>query len=391
MKTFSRAMVAVVLTVLCILGFAGAAHAQDPDLAVVVDAIEQNGRYLERDVDAAALEAIDRANADGIAFVRLDTNAQVPTFASAVSAELDARNSQYGAVLVLTNSGIWSRGVPEASAAGDAVTPLFGAGQIGDGIDQFTALLGGAARGGSSTTGSESTSSGGGFPWIIPIILIIGGFFLFNMLRGRKKTRAASAKAIEDDRAEIIEQLKANADRVIDLGDEVIKAKDPELISIYEEASATYQNVSNEIRNATTAAEVDALDDQIDKAEWQFEVLEAKLTGQTPPPFLDTDAPPPPTPSAGPPSTPPPPGPVSAAERDEQFRRQGQNPRPLPRRNPRVPTRSQRGRGMGGMLGKMALSVLMSMLMGGRLGSPNTSRRSSRRSGGGYGGIRSPF
>ncbi len=391
MKTFSRATVAVVITALVMLGFAATANAQDPDLAVVVDAIEQDGRYVERDVDDAALAAIDRANADGIAFVRLDTNAEAPTFASAVSAELDARNSKYGAVLVLTNSGVWSRGVPEASAAGDAVTPLFGAGQIGDGIDQFTTLLGGAAQGGNSSTGAEPTSSGGGFPWIIPIILIIGGFFFFNMLRGRKKTRVANAKAIEVDRAEIIEQLKANADRVIDLGDEVIKAKDPELISIYEEASAAYQNVSNEIRNATTAAEVDALDDQIDKAEWQFEVLEAKLTGQTPPPFLDTDAPPAPTSSDKIPSTPPPPGPVSAAERDAQFRRQGQDPRPLPRRNPRVPTQTRRGSGMGGMFGKMALSVLMSMLMGGRLGSPNTSRRSNRRGGGGYGGIRSPF
>ncbi len=387
MKTFSRATVAVAITALLTLGFAVAANAQDPDLTVVVDAIEQDGRYIERDVDAAASAAIDRANAEGIAFVRLDTDAEAPTFASAVSAELDARNSSYGAVLLLTNSGVWSRGVPEASAAGDSVTSLFGAGQIGDGIDQFTALLGGAAQGGNTSAATETTSSGGGFPWIIPIILVIGGFFLFNMLRGRKKTRVASEKAIEVDRAEIIEQLKANADRVIDLGDEVIKARDPELISIYEEASAAYQNVSNEIRNATTAEEVDALDDQIDKAEWQFEVLEAKLTGQTPPPFLDTDAPPPPTA----PTTPPPPGPVSAAERDAQFRRQGQDPRPLPRRNPREQTQTRRGSGMGGMFGKMALSVLMSMLMGGRLGRPTTSRRSDRRSGGGYGGIRSPF
>ncbi len=400
MRNLTRAIAAAILLGAITFAVANGADAQNVDLTEVVDSIEATGRYIERDVDANAETAIDGANADGIAFVRLDTSGDPAEFANAIAGELEARSSQYGAVLALTNSDLWGTGVAEAGPAAAEVTSLFGSGQIADGINQFTTLLNGAAIGANtgSPTDSDTSSAGAGSGALILalVILAIGAFFLFNLMRGRKKTRAAESKGIEDDRSEIIEQLKANADRVIDLGDEVITAKDPELISIYEEASAAYQNVSNEIRGAKTAAEVDALDDQIDKAEWQFEVIEARLTGQTPPPFLDDDNPPapnvptskqPPPPNASSPGSSPT---LSPAERDAQMRRQSGDPRPLPQRNPRVQTR-RRGGGMGGMLGKMALSVVMSMLMGGRLGRPTTSRRTDRRTGGGFGGVRGPF
>ncbi|MFW2383399.1 MAG: hypothetical protein ACN4GZ_16715 [Acidimicrobiales bacterium] len=364
----------------------GGALAQTVDIEAIVDEIEQNGFYLERAVTAETEAAIERANQKGVAFVRLDNNSQSSATAEEIFAELKSRGSSYGAVIVLTNASVFARGVNSAAASlTDDITQTFGGGDIAGGIDQYLANLGNDAAG-----GLESPDSGGGFPWIVPILLVIAGFFVLNMLRGRRKTRAAEAKSLETDRLEIIEQLKANADRVIELGDDVIEAKDPELISIYEEASAAYQNVSNEIRNASTVAEIDVLDDQIDKAEWQFEVIEAKLTGRVPPPFVDDDddgssSPQPPAP------TPPPPT-MSPAERDDQYRRQGQPPRPLPKRNPRQRHEpEQRGSGMSGAFGKMAMSLIISMLMGSRLGQPQQSRRSNRRSGGGYGGVDMPF
>jgi hypothetical protein len=361
----------------------GGALAQTVDVEEIVDQIEQDGQFLERGVTAEAESAIERANAQGVAFVRLDNNSQSSATAEEIFAELRSRGSTYGAVIVLTNASVFARGVNSAATSmTDTITQVFGNGDIAGGIDQYLANLGSDAAG-----GLDTPEGGGGFPWIVPILLVIAGFFLINVMRGRRKTRQVEAKNLEVDREEIIEQLKANADRVIDLGDEVIQAKDPELISIYEEASAAYQNVSNEIRNATTPAEVDVLDDQIDKAEWQFEVIEARLSGQNPPPFLDDDQhesqPPPPT---------PPPHSLSPAERDAQLRRQGQAPRPLPKRSPRQRYQPQQRRsGTGGALGKMAMSVILSMLMGGRLGQPRQSRRSSRRGGGGYGGINMPF
>ena len=360
------------------------------DVEAIADEIEATGRFLEASVVGEADAAIDRANAQGVAFVRLDNGSDSAATAENIAAELKSRGSQYGSVIVLTQASVFARGVDgAANALTDDITNTFGGGDIERGIDQYLANLGNAAQGG---FGDVSTSSGSSATWLVPIILAIGAFLLFNMWRGRRKTRATEAKTIEEDRLEIIEQLKANADRVIDLGDEVIQNGDSELTSMYEEASAAYQNVSNEIRNAKTIAEVDALDEQIDKAEWQFEVIEAKLTGQTPPPFLDSDrpadSPPPPT---APANTPPPPSPsASPAQRDAELRRR--EARPLPQRNPRQRYEPQRRRssGVGGALGKMAMSVMISMLMGGRLGQPRSSRRSQRR-GGGYGGINMPF
>ncbi len=366
------------------------AHAQSVDIEAIADQIEASGSYLERSVTGEAEAAIGRANGNGVAFVRLDNASQSSEIAETLLAELQSRNSSYGAVVVLTNAAVFARGKGNsASALTDSITQTFGGGDIAGALDQYLANVGNDAAGGFSDSATTSGSSGG-FPWIVPILLAVGAYFLFNMMRGRRKTKKEEIKTLEEDREEIIEQLKANADRVIDLGDEVIQAGDPELISIYEEASAAYQNVSNEIRNADTIAKVDVLDDQIDKAEWQFEVIEARLTGQTPPPFLDTDA----TPDQPAPPAPTPPAPqASPAERDAQLRRRGQQPRPLPRRNPRYqPRQQQRRSGMGGMFGKMAISVLMSMLMGGGLGQPRQSRRTQRRrSGGGYGGIQMPF
>ncbi len=365
--------------VLALLLPAGSAGAQTVDIEAVADEVDATGRYLERDVDAAALEAIDRANADGVAFVRLDTPQDGASAAQELAVELASRDSRYGAVIVLTNNSVYARGVSETlSAVPPDVTNLFGNGQIAEGIDAVVDNLDGAARGGDPrNTGSD----GGGFPWILVVVLAIGAFLLVNMVRGRRKTRKLEAKTIEDDRAEIKEQLRANADRVIELGDEVIATKDAELIAVYEEASRAYQNVSTEIDNAKTAAEVDALDDQIDKAEWQFEVIEAKLSGKPAPPFVDDDEPDEPPPPAPPPV-------ASPAERDAQLRRRTQPPRPLPRRNPRTrmdPPASSTGSLLGGTFGRLAMSVIVSLLMGGRLGRPRMSRRSSRR--GGYGGF----
>jgi hypothetical protein len=383
MRRISRATFTAAILLLATLTVGGAALAQTVDVEAVVDQIEQEGRFLERSVPAEADAAIDRANGQGVAFVRLDNSSQSSATAEEIFAELGSRGSSYGAVIVLTNASVFARGVnTSATSLTDSITQTFGGGDIAGGIDQYLANLGDDAAG-----GLDTPDSGGGFPWIVPILLVIAGFFLINMMRGRRKTKAIETKNLEADREEIIEQLKANADRVIDLGDEVIEVKDPELISIYEEASAAYQNVSNEIRGATTPAEVDVLDDQIDKAEWQFEVIEAKLTGRTPPPFRDDD-----DESPRPPAPAPPPPAASPAERDAQFRRRGQPPRPLPQRNPRQRSQPQQRRaGMGGTLGGMAMSVLISMLMGGRLGQPRQSRRSSRRRGGGYGGIKMPF
>ena len=358
------------------------------------DAIQSTGRFVEAGSVSAEVEAaIQRANAQNVAFVWLNQNGEGLNAARSISTELGSRQSRYGAVIVLTESSVFAAGVDEAGPAmNDATTQIFGTGNVAGGIDAYLARLGGAASAGAPSTG-------GGFPWIIPILLAVFAFIGFRMWSGRRKTKTAESIAIEDDRAEIKEQLKNNADRVMTYGDRVIKSGDAELISMYEEASRTYQDVSQSVDGAQTATEVDLLDDRIDKAEWQFDVIEAKLENRTPPPFphdslaLDDDSGTPPPPSRGR-RTPPPPSRTTSTRSDapalgrDESVLEGSPSRPQAR--PRTSQR-RRSSGMGGMLtggmGRMLMSVLASVLLGGGLGQPRTSRRTQRRTGGDLGSI----
>lgn len=390
------------LVALLVVGV-GPTAAQDVNINVpeVADAIESSGRYLELS-DSSVTAAIDRANAENVAFVWLDQNGNGDVAARSIMTELGARQSSYGAVVVLTSTGVWSAGVEAAGPAlDDATTGIFQS-DVGQGLDTFVDRLSGSAT-------SGAPSSGGGFPWIIPLLLAVVGFIGFRMWSGSRKTKRVELKTIEDDRAEIKEQLKNNADRVMTFGDRVIKSGDSELISMYEEASRTYQDVSQGVNDAKTATEVDLLDDRIDKAEWQFDVIEARLENRTPPPFpVDPDdGPVPPAPGgtrtgsrnrslgestglgSGATNAPPPPtgrGSSPALGRDESvFGGRQTRPAQQPQRRPRS------GGGLGGMMrggmGRMALSILASVLMGGGLGRPRTSRRTQRRTGGDLGSI----
>ncbi|NNE96834.1 MAG: hypothetical protein HKN24_12480, partial [Acidimicrobiales bacterium] len=87
------------------------ATAQTVDIEAIVDQIEASGSFLERGVPAEADAAIQRANQQGVAFVRLDNSSESSSIAEEVFAELKSRGSQFGAVIVLTNASVYARGV----------------------------------------------------------------------------------------------------------------------------------------------------------------------------------------------------------------------------------------------------------------------------------------
>ncbi|MDA3038204.1 MAG: hypothetical protein O3C27_01520, partial [Actinomycetota bacterium] len=265
-----------------------------PSLTELVDEVERTGRYLEQATDRSITTAIDRANEQGIAVVWIVGNDTEAT-AKDVLSVLDGTRSSYRTVVVIGDSTYWAEStVYDAASAAELMVPDLAAGRVADAIDAFTAAVGGnpaTSDSGSGASGSDGAGSGGGVPWIPVLLVAAAGFFAFRFFAGRRKAKRIERNLIEIDRAEIAEQLKNNADRVIVLGDQVIARKDAELIRIYEEASAAYQEVSTELEHASTVEQINLLDDKIDKAEWQFEVIEARIEGRTPPAAPAPDAP----------------------------------------------------------------------------------------------------
>ncbi|MGH1493907.1 MAG: hypothetical protein ACRBK7_31690 [Acidimicrobiales bacterium] len=373
---------------------AAGAHS-DP---VIINSLNDTGRYLELTDDSLDV-ALDAANADGIAFAWLDQGGDsrvAESLADDFIEDLDEIGSRYRTVMVLTSEGFAASSTAftsdQISAALDASFDSFAAGAASRGVDQFSLTLSGFLSGQTTATttgngaGTGGAGSGGGIGFgtiILGIAVLGGGFLMFRRFSNNRKLKRQEAIETEEDRAEIKEQLKNNADRVITLGDRVIASGNQQLIKRYEEASATYQDVSQSVDGAQTGAEVDELDDRIDHAEWQFEAIEAELSGLPIPrspaerAAAEIPAPTAPAPSGQNDDTV-----VTSPRTGRQYPAPGAS-RSAGRR--RTTGRSTgRSRGMGGMGGALG-SILGSIVLNGGLG--GQSRRSQRRSGGMGGGL----
>lgn len=386
--------------------------------------IDRDGSYLELDLQSVANEAVERANADGVGFVYLDQeNADdLPILTSGLLQRLGDTGSAYRTLIVLDASGVWVESLDRDTAgAADAATPQFATGAVAGGIDTVLDVLGGGAApdqagsAASTTDTNESataspteSTSGGGVPWLLILFLGAAVFFAVRFFTGRRRKAEALEAELAEDRAEIREQLRNNSDHVIDLGDRITNADD-KLRRMYEEAAQTFQDVSMGLDDAATAAEIDALDDRLDRAEWQFEVIEARLDGRTPPTEPTIGDGPigrpmgrKPVPPLGGDTPPPPAAPRSgrtgrslgddrpALGDDESLFPGGSRGRSSRRQAPR--RRSRSGGGLGGMMGGMAkaglLSLVIKMLLGGGLSAGSGSRRTQQRrsNGGGFSG-----
>ncbi len=408
-KQTKTAVLAAVCLLLAVMGLFLASPAGAQSATDIADELDATGRYLDFSADPALDAAIADANSNGIAFAWLAQSGagEAERLSETLLLDLDARGSRYRTVLVLMedNFGAWSSaGETRTEDALDASFNSFADGAVADGVNEFTSVLRGTNTTGSATgtdagsgdSGTGGNASGGGLSLgtlILPLLLLGGGFFLFRGWSNKRKADRQMEADLETDRAEIKEQLRSNADRVIDLGDRVVLTDNRELQDLYEKASVTYQDVSNRIDGATTVSEVDDLDDRIDEAEWQLKSIEAQLDGK-----------------------PLPPSPAELeAEENERLRQKEEaaeakkNDRPAlgrdesvisgPRSAPRSRSggysggytrrRSSMGGGLGGLLG----SIILGGMQGGGRRYPQT-RRTQRRtglpggfpSGGGLGG-----
>ena len=263
----------------------GSALAQSATTAsATVDEIASNlvsrGYHSDSDVSGQLLSAIDEANETAVAFAWVATESDAVDLSATLADEMTIRQARFDTVLVLTDVefAAWSNGPrsqPQLDAGLDQAAPLFSNGDVAGGVSAFV-------RG---VQQADSAAGASGIVWFIAIAgaLIAIIWVVMSLVSGLQR-RKREANEMEQDRAEIKQQLLDNADRVMNLGDQAIESGRQDLITTYEQASAAYQEVSLNVDLATDPAQVDALDDKIDHAEWQFEVIEASLDGREPPP-----------------------------------------------------------------------------------------------------------
>ncbi|MCP4083453.1 MAG: hypothetical protein GY745_00125 [Actinomycetia bacterium] len=297
MSIFSTrsAIFAFTITLLAITGLAQPAGAQDE--GAVADALARNGYYVETgsDVDANQLsDLVDELSDDDITnvgFVSLDADplSDLTDFAEDVTGQVAGRGG-IDTIVVVTPDSVGAFSTPltdsrvqEALSGTEALSTI-------DIFEHFARSTGAdlTTSGDNSTTQTTSpvatnTSSGGGGGSVLLILLLAAaaGVGLWLFMRHRHK-KAELVDEIEQDRAEIQAQLATSADLVLKLADQVTLA-DAQTQTMFEEASRTFQAVSTQLGAANTAQQIDALDDQIDVAEWQLQTVDARVSGRPEP------------------------------------------------------------------------------------------------------------
>lgn len=256
--------------------------------------------------------------------------------------------------------------------------------------------------------GGASTAAGAageaGFPWgvLLFVGLVVVGIVLL-VRRSRAKDAEDVAARIEEARDEVREDLEAMADHILDLSDRVLLADDAELQARYDEAVGIYRDALAEIEVLEDPAEIRDLDEEVELARWQMEVVLAALDGTPAParPAPKPDvaampAPPPPAPSPQQPRRLPPADMEHAPRRrttrrqqrpdwaNEEIRQRQRDRRPhwyegqvTPRRS--RPTRRSRS---GGLLGGLIEAGVRGMGNRSRTGRTTRATNPVRRSGG---------
>jgi uncharacterized protein HemX len=265
-----------------LLAAGGPARAQDRTEAIAEE-VAATGSVVEQELTGDLEAAVEEANRQGIAVVVLADATRAVELAPAVLSRLEAGGSRFRTVLAVTREGAAAASAvhPDVGRAIDPGSAAFDAFRRGDnagGVRLFTAAVTGQGQ-------APAPGDPARFPWAtVAVVLAVGalGVVAVQLVR-RDRARRQARAMLEADRGEIREQLRDNAAHVIELGDRALATGDPELIELYEQASATFRHVSHDLDHATTAEAVDRLDERLDEAEWQFQVLEARLDGRPPP------------------------------------------------------------------------------------------------------------
>jgi hypothetical protein len=229
---------------------------------------------------------------------------------------------------------------------------------------------GGGGSGGSGSSSSSSSSSGGGLVVVVVLVLLgVAGLMAFVLFSSRKRKRAPGGPPLGEGERKVRAAVDDASNLVIDLSDRVEEpSATAEAKQAYNEGAAAYADLQDELEQADTRAELEAVYPKLVECRWKLETAKALLDGQAAParPEPEPLFPPmlaPPVPTGG--AVQPPPGVPEPAYRSHSV-------------SPWLTTAAV-----------TAMSVLMSKGMGGRGGSnrpPSDDGWFNQQYGGGMGG-----
>ncbi len=128
----------------------------------------------------------------------------------------------------------------------------------------------------------QETGIFAGMRILIILAIVAGALALASVISARNKT-ARRAVTTSDARTTTQAELQAMSDLILDLDPRVTLADDKKLKERFVDASSTYREVLEKAEGAETGHEVADLRIDISKARWKLDVIDAELSGRTPP------------------------------------------------------------------------------------------------------------
>ncbi len=291
------------------------------DVDDVVDGIDDDGYFVERDAEAgeSAVDDLvdDLSTSDetvAVALLADDVDGGAEDFAGEVFDELEDRDIDVETLYIITPSDLGARSSVHDDADLGAALNQIGSGSIVAELREVhTALAGGAidasdddeSDSGSGTTvadpesgavidepagsdstaaaGSDDSSQSGGFGLLPVLIVVAGGAAAVWFVMRRKSGRRQQAN-LTRARTEAQEQLTAIGEAIYDLNDRLTISDRTDLKDRFAEATAAFNEVGDGVKAATSGPQMADLHLRLDRLRWQISAIEAELDGRPAPP-----------------------------------------------------------------------------------------------------------
>ncbi len=273
-----------------------------PSLSEVVDAVREDGFYIETGADADPSEITQLVlDAPGLAVVVLGSDD--PDGSNFAAKQVADELGGDATVLVVSPGEVGASSGPFREGALDTALDIA--------IERFDqgATTGGAARAFAESLGlvgvqpaavqpaqtvsdSDSGSGGGGgggglLIFLLVIVVVIGGLFWFS----KRKAQQVDAGEVDRARDEIRAQLQLVADDIVENEDSVGVSGNEQAVQYFREANEAYVSVSERVDSTTNLLDLAGLNDEIDRARWQLEASQALVEGRDIPPEPEPEKP----------------------------------------------------------------------------------------------------
>lgn len=280
-----RRLLLLLFSVALVVAAAAPAFAADPDEAA--DGIADDGVFVEAgastsDAEIGALVAEARNDGENLSIVVLSAEpvSGAVTFADAV---VDRVGRQLVIVIAPDSVGYAGTGVVyTVDQLETAIDVAFdNGGDDGEFARSIVESLTGQSISAPDPVGQPARSSGGGSGFIVflVIVVVVVGGFLWLRSRSKKQTAEVAENRMAAARAEVQKRIDDLANDLLDMEEEVRQADNARADRFYNEAGATYRQVTDTFASASTPQALIDLSNSLDTAIWQLDTAEAILDG----------------------------------------------------------------------------------------------------------------